>query len=357
MRARRNHHGRTRPIIGTLSLLALFLVIPHPAAAQLLPSANATGQDDEQPPFNVVTRTWGGAEFWSDEVIRHGWRIQKNMFSGHYRLLDQNDDRQAWGTEQQCQAALDAVAQREGWPASRGRVIFVLHGLGSFRGRMQRLIDSLAALPETEVYGVGYPSLLADIDSHAAQLARVVAGFPEAQEINFVGHSLGNIVVRRMLAMQMEAAADRKQDARIKRIVMIVPPNHGSSRAAAWANNVLFKTVMGETGQQLGARWAEIAPRLATPQCEFGIIAGARGDENGWSTSIPGDDDGTISVTTTRLVGACDFVTVPVRHTLSESNGDVLSMTARFLQEGHFVSAEKKCPIQDWQLEAGVQEK
>ncbi len=304
-----------------------------------------TAAPQEEVPFNAATRTLGGIEFWADEQIRHGWRIQRNVITGHFRLLDEDNVRHAWGTAEQCQQALDTVARQQRWPATKGRVILVLHGLGSFRGRMQHVIDALAQLPDAEVYGVGYPSLMADVDSHATQLARVVSGFADAQEINFVGHSLGNIVVRRLLAQQMEANPEGRHDERIKRIVMIAPPNNGSLRAAAWADNPLFKTVMGETGQQLGAKWAELAKQLATPQCEFGIIAGARGDNNGWNFNIPGDDDGTISVTTTLLPGAADFVTVPVLHTLSESNPDVLKLTTTFMRQGYFISSEARRPI------------
>ncbi|MDA7979754.1 MAG: alpha/beta hydrolase [Pirellulales bacterium] len=301
---------------------------------------------DEEPPFNLTAKTLGGVEFWADEQIQRGWRIQRNVIAGHCRLLDTENVRRAWGSLEQCQKALNTVAQQQAWPRSDGRVILVLHGLGSFRGRMQHVIEALSGMPNTEVYGVSYPSLMSDVDDHAAQLARVLSGFSDAQEINFVGHSLGNIVVRRLLALQMENHPQGKHDERIKRIVMIAPPNHGSSRAAAWAENPLFKSVIGETGQQLGAKWNDLAKQLATPQCEFGIIAGARGDGNGWNANIPGDDDGTISVETTKLPGASDFVTVPVFHTLSESNDKVLAYTAKFIEHGFFVSANARQPIE-----------
>ncbi len=294
-------------------LLALFHCGPVCASDLSSEPAPSNSPQQQGPPLNVAMPTLGGVEFWADEQIRRGWRIQRNVVTGHYRLLDTNDVRQAWGTIDQCQQALDTVAQQQNWPASKGRVILVLHGLGSFRGRMRHVVEKLEDIPDCEVYGVSYPSLMADVDSHAAQLARILGGFSEAKEINFVGHSLGNIVVRRLLALQMKADPKGNHDERIKRIVMIAPPNNGSRRAAAWADNVLFRTVMGETGQQLGAKWEELAKLLATPQCEFGIIAGARGDERGWNANIPGDDDGTISVKTTMLAGAADFITVPQR--------------------------------------------
>ena len=60
----------------------------------------------EKPPvegnINFPTVTGGGKQFWSDELVFHRWRIQLNVISGHYRLLDENDYRHAWGTFDQC---------------------------------------------------------------------------------------------------------------------------------------------------------------------------------------------------------------------------------------------------------------
>lgn len=41
--------------------------------------------------------TLGGKVFWSDVAERDGWRVQKNQFSGHCRILDPGDKRLAWG--------------------------------------------------------------------------------------------------------------------------------------------------------------------------------------------------------------------------------------------------------------------
>ena len=80
------------------------------------------------------------------------------------------------------------------------------------------------------------------------------------------------------------------------------------------ADNVLFKEIAGEAGQQLGRDWAELGRKLATPAFEFGIIAGGKGDDRGYNPLLPGDNDGTISVETARLAGARDFAVLPVLH-------------------------------------------
>ena len=48
--------------------------------------------------WNLATRTLGGLQFWGDVCAFHGWRIQHNVFTNHFRLLDPSDVRWAWGS-------------------------------------------------------------------------------------------------------------------------------------------------------------------------------------------------------------------------------------------------------------------
>lgn len=48
---------------------------------------------------NIPFPTMGGHVFWSDLAKVKGWRLQKNMFTGHCRILDPDDVRRAWGGE------------------------------------------------------------------------------------------------------------------------------------------------------------------------------------------------------------------------------------------------------------------
>ena len=87
--------------------------------------------------------------------------------------------------------------------------------------------------------------------------------------------------------------------------------------------------------------------KLTTPAFEFGIVAGGRSTADGWHAHIPGDDDGTISVATTRLAGARDFLLVPVLHTFVVNDRHTLECTLRFLQHGYFVAENKRQPIKE----------
>ena len=91
-------------------------------------------------------------------------------------------------------------------------------------------------------------------------------------------------------------------------------------------------------------RWTWLESDLATPPCQFGIIAGGRGS-GGFSFMVPGNDDGRIAVKTTRLVGARDFVMVPMIHEFIANDPRTFGYVLEFLNEGHFVAADRRQPI------------
>ena len=111
---------------------------------------------------------------------------------------------------------------------------------------------------------------------------------------------------------------------------------------AVLAENAVYKLLLGRSGQQLGAEWAKLEGRLATPDFQFGIIAGGKQDAQGFNPLLPGDDDGTVTVGSTQLGGARDLIVVPVLHSFIMDDPRVLQCTLRFLEQGHFVSAEKR---------------
>jgi hypothetical protein len=70
------------------------------------------------------------------------------------------------------------------------------------------------------------------------------------------------------------------------------------------------------------------------PKFEFAVIAGSRGTPAGWNPFIPGDDDGAVTVASTRLSGASDFSTVHATHSRLLWNTEAIAQTVSFLKEG-----------------------
>ncbi len=337
------------------------------------PAANANAEEGKKPPKNLPMATLGGKQLWGDVLHFHQWRIQRNALSKHYRLVDGHDIRRAWGDYQQCLDALNAIKQRKQLPPMQGKAVILMHGLFRTRASMKHMAAYLKKEGGYETFLVSYPSTRADIRQHAADLANVVAQLEGIEEIHFVGHSLGNIVVRRYLAdFAKETGAKEtgaketgaketgaKQngekasgslpktlpDPRIGRFVMLAPPNQGARMAQLLSRSVLFRTTVGKSGVELGPGWDEFQTAMATPACPFGIIAGGAGNSRGHNPLIAGDDDIIVGVKETRLAGAADFLVLPALHTTIMNDAKVQECTLRFLQTGCFLSEQERSPI------------
>lgn len=319
------------------------------ALALLAPTLGATestvrGQAPAPPP-NLATRTLGGMQFWTDEFVYRDWRIQRHCSTGHCRLLDDRNVRRAWGTREECRRKFDELRRSERLPDLKPRVVLLLHGLGHWRDVMEPLAERLRRDGDYETLLVSYASTRADLASHAEALARVVGALDEAREIDFVAHSLGNLVIRQYLADQTDAASGRRPDPRIRRIVMLGPPNQGARLAEQLGDLPLFPQIVGPSGRQLAEDWEAVSRRLATPACEFGILAGGRGDERGLNPLLAGDDDLIVRVEETRLAGARDFRVLPCLHRLLPSDPKAIEATCKFLQHGWFESEATRAPI------------
>jgi pimeloyl-ACP methyl ester carboxylesterase len=312
----------------------------------------------EEPQAAEETRSWLPSRWslpkpsldsvtsWSDVCFFHSLRIQRHVSGAEYRLLDEDGDAQAKGSYDECLAKLEAIRREQNLEPMSGTGVVLLHGLAAPCWSMKALARYLRKHGDYEVFPVDYASLTSSIDDQAHALASIIQSLEGIQQIHLVGHSMGNIIIRRYLAGNDSPDHGWRPDRRIGRIVMIAPPNHGSIEATRLANNIVFKKVFGEAGQQLGVGWEELERRLATPKTEFGIIAGGMGNRVGFSPFIlPGDDDGRITVETTRLEGASDFIVVSSLHETIGNDPRTFAYTLAFLTHGYFVSPTERQSI------------
>jgi pimeloyl-ACP methyl ester carboxylesterase len=328
-----------RKFHGWLSLLAARL-----AGVKM---AEAAEPDPEllDAPMNLVTPTLGGKQFWSDEQFFRDWHIQRNVFTNHYRLLDGAGYRHAWGSYEHCRDRLNEIRRERELPAMSGRAVIVLHGLMRTDGSMRKLADYLHEKGKFSTFNVSYPSTRGNVGDHAAALAKIIARLEGIEEINFVAHSLGNLVVRHYLADHTNEKTGRHPDPRIKRMVMLGAPNNGARIAEVLLANSVAEVTAGKSGQQLAREWEQLADKLATPAFEFGIIAGGLSNERGYNPLLGGDNDLIVTVESTRLAGATDFAVLPVLHAVMMDNPTVQEYVLRFFEHGYFVSREARRPI------------
>ena len=292
-----------------------------------------------------MTPTLGGRQFWADELFFHDWHIQRNVFTGHYRLLDGANLRHGWGTFSECCAKLEQIKHQRRLPPMQGPGVVVLHGLFRSAASMSRMTRYLREQGGYSVFNANYPTTRGSMADHAQGLDKIIQSLEGIESIHFVAHSLGNLVIRHYLADHTRNEVGIYPDARIGRMVMLGPPNQGAQLAEALGQYRLFHVVAGQSASQLGRDWQHLEAKLVTPAFPFGILAGGRGTPKGYNPWLGQDNDMVVSVETTRLAGAADFAVLPVLHTLMMDDPKVQQYALRFLQQGYFISEDQCQPI------------
>ncbi len=295
--------------------------------------------------MNLMSKTAGGMQFWSDVWFFHDWRIQCNALTGHYRLLDGSNRRHASGTYEACRDKMDEIRTRDKLPAMEGKAVVILHGLFRTRSCMASLGGAITQLGGYNVFCVGYPTTRGSVETHAHSLDSVVRSLEGITEINFIAHSLGNLVVRYWLKVFADAQRSLPQGQTFGRMVMLAPPNRQPQLATMLVRGTLAQFVAGPAAEELASGWKELEPKLATPPFEFGVLAGGKSDGRGFNPLIPGDDDGVITVESTRLPGARDFRLLPVLHSFFMNDRRVHEHANQFLRHGYFESEQSRQPI------------
>lgn len=205
-------------------------------------------------------------------------------------------------------------------------VVVLLHGIANVPLSMKYLEKHIQDAGY-RVHNLGYPSTEVSIEEAAAQVLSQVNAVAGGATVNFVAHSMGNLVVRSML---------RSGGITLGRMVMIAPPNKGSYAAQRLRDLDIYRWFFGPAGEELPADNREFFRRLPVPPCPFGIIAGGSGTPEGYNPLLEGDDDGTVRVEETMLPGAADFILIHNTHTLILFDPETAEQTVSFLKTGRF---------------------
>lgn len=206
--------------------------------------------------------------------------------------------------------------------------VILLHGLARTDSSMDTLATELQKNSFT-VVNVNYPSREQPIEVLAEHaIGPAVTQCPEDDQINFVTHSMGGILVRQYLS--------EHDISRLNRVVMLGPPNKGSEVVDKLMAFPGFYFLNGDAGLQLGTGELSVPNKLGKANFDVGIIAGVRSINWILSGLIPGKDDGKVSVERTRLEGMNDHIELPVTHPFMMSNRYVIAQVIYYLQHGHF---------------------
>ena len=170
-----------------------------------------------------------------------------------------------------------------------------------------------------------YPSVRFTLTENArglAQFARALA----APAVNFVGHSLGGLVILRMLERETALPPGR--------IVLLGSPYGGTFAGTALAASKLGSRMVGRSMRE----WLETPRPERFPGREIGVLAGTQSLGLGrvFAPTLPAPNDGAVTVAETRLAAASDHIELPVTHTGMLLSRRVARQVGAFLRDGRF---------------------
>ena len=207
--------------------------------------------------------------------------------------------------------------------------IILIHGLGRLKSSMSKLEEAFINA-NFDVVNWSYPSRKLNITNTAHKLYDVFKiNSDYHNNVYFVTHSLGGIIVRRM----MNIFNIKKLDG----IIMIAPPNNASALARWIFQYPIIQKIMGPVSQELMDK-KYIDKICAFPETGVMIIAGTKSlsshNPNSWisQTVLKRPHDGTVTVEETKLPNMEKFITVKASHTFIASNSDVIKETVEFLK-------------------------
>jgi len=275
--------------------------------------------------------TFGGLQVWTDHSYRQGYRIQHNAVTDNWRLLDGNDRRWMWGTRAQCEAFLNKVAKRSQSILDPQRCIVLVHGLMRTKHSMTPLTKVLQKKCDCEIVSFSYASTRGNIGEHAAALQEFLESLPESWTLSFVGHSMGNIVIRHLIADLQDNQKHSQLLSRCQQMVMLGPPNQGAAIARQLSSLGMFEWIAGEGAMELGPDWDEFSESLATPPFPFSIVAGEVENKAIQNPLLDNASDFVVEVDEARLEGSESFVVVPALHSFLMKDAQVQEFVVDFL--------------------------
>ena len=200
--------------------------------------------------------------------------------------------------------------------------VLLVHGLWFGSWALRQLSQRLQFYG-FRVNSFSYDTRSASLYTHANALGDCVKQM-KVQRLHLVGHSLGGLVILRMLAAENECSPGR--------IVLLGSPLGGSRVAQRLVKMPGALNFLGGVQSALEQGFNVI------PQSrEVGMIAGSLSLGLGMLTGgTGGPGDGTVPLEETRAPGLKERLVLPVSHTGLLYSKKVASHTGKFLMDGQF---------------------
>lgn len=201
--------------------------------------------------------------------------------------------------------------------------VIVVHGLWVHGLVMEYLAHQLIK-NDFEAQTWSYPSMRLTLTENAQRLAEYCKSLA-VPRLNIVAHSMGGLVVLRMLELAPAIQCER--------LVLLGTPYTGSAAAQRLAQFPGGGLLLGNSIRQ----WLN-EPRPGMRAQQAGVIAGTRGFGLGAmiGADLPKPHDGVVAVAETVIPGVTERITVHVSHTEMLFSSEVARQCCAFLRHGCF---------------------
>jgi len=203
--------------------------------------------------------------------------------------------------------------------------IIIVHGLWMTGLELGVLQHRLRADHGFEPSIFSYPSITGTMAEHVVSLRGYVQAHP-CERLHFIGHSLGGIVILKLL--------EAYDDIPPGRVVCLASPMQGSCAVDGFARWPFARAALGSAicDEVLSTKQRQWDGRR-----DVGIIAGSLSIGIGrLFAHFQEPSDGTLLVSETKLDGAKDHIVMPVSHTGIVFSAEATTQIAKFLKEGKF---------------------
>ena len=203
--------------------------------------------------------------------------------------------------------------------------VVLVHGLW-VHGITMELMRRRVARCGYRALAYSYPSMRLTLTENAGRLARFCRGIA-GPRLHFVGHSLGGLIIVRML--------EREPGLPPGRAVLLGSPVAGSLAARRLARVPGGRAALGRSAPE----WRETALPGTGITREVGVIAGRLPVGMGRivAPDLPAPSDGVVSVAETRLPAMRDHIVLDINHFGMLISRAVVRQICAFLSDGAFI--------------------
>lgn len=203
--------------------------------------------------------------------------------------------------------------------------VVLVHGLW-VHGVAMELMRWRVARCGYRALAYSYPSMRLTLAENAERLARFCRDIA-APRLHFVGHSLGGLIILRML--------ERTPGLPPGRVVLTGAPVAGSLAARRLARLPGGRAALGRSAPE----WHQSAHLISNTERDIGVIAGSLplGIGRVVAPDLPAPSDGVVSVAETRLPAMRDHIVLNISHSGMLISRAVAHQVCAFLRDGAFV--------------------